>query len=158
MRGTPLTPLPLPLAPQGARLLPDFIRNKQECVTPVYYTGVIALRADFDLAVDLVFCPVTGAALVGLTASRGWPGEVLRLVPWEICQVPWRGLDFQSEDGGIRFWDLLGAETGGFAWKNTGYFASDLGFPLGLLLLLILNETIHGTKSDLDRGLNRCVA
>ena len=50
-----------------------------------------------------------------------------------------------------------GIQEGGFACAGTGYFASDLGFLRGLLLLLILNETILITKSDLDRGLNRCV-
>ena len=85
----------LAFSPAGRTFTSGFIRNKQECVTPVYYTGVIALRADFDLTPGLT--QGTSAALVGRAVQGSsrfavvdW-GEVLRGGLEEICFVPERG-------------------------------------------------------------------
>lgn len=109
MGGLPSTPLsPLPLAPQGARL---YIRRiKEECVTPLYYSGVIALRADFDRALDLDFalCPVSWCApsTVRARVGQGSAGEQLArfaVVDWGKCcgEVLRRSVLFQSGDGRI---------------------------------------------------------
>lgn len=72
----------LAFSPAGRTFTSGFIRNKQECVTPVYYTGVTAFRAVFDLAPGLP--RGTSAALVG----RGSAGEQLArfaVVDWGKC-------------------------------------------------------------------------
>lgn len=87
MGGLPSTPLsPLPLAPQGARL---YIRRiKEECVTPLYYSGVIALARILTVLLTLIFAlAVTGLARFAVV---DW-GEVLRGGLEEICFAPERG-------------------------------------------------------------------
>ena len=69
--GTPPASLTLTF-PVGAHGLLPIYRNKQECVTPVYYTGVTAFRADFDL----VFCPgilSRVCSLSGLSSASSSP-------------------------------------------------------------------------------------